>query len=102
MYSRVIKYPYACPFMFPSPAGCSGICSQLEKQTVPTTEGNISTVRVRSDEMLKLKMQHASELASPTARLTHCYKIYSGLPLTWEKFPDAKRTFVYYLDPSLN
>lgn len=50
--------------------------------------------------MLKLKTQPAAELASATAQLTHYFKIHSELPLTWEKFSDAKEVAVHDLDPS--
>lgn len=41
--------------------------SPRETETVPVIEGNISTARIGSDKMLRLKMQHAAELASATA-----------------------------------
>lgn len=69
-------------------------------ETVLTIEGTVSTARIRSSEMLKLKTQPAAELASATAQLTHYFKIHSELPLTWEKFSDAKQVSVRDLDPS--
>lgn len=71
--------------------------SPRETETVPTIEGNISTARITSDEMLRLKMQHAAELASVPAQLTGCSKIYSELPLTWERFSDAKMSICMLL-----
>lgn len=64
--------------------------SPRETEIVPVIEGNISTARIRPDEMLRLRMQHAAELAPATAQLTHCSEVYSDLPSTWEKCSDAK------------